>query len=71
MMVENRVGEPLEPTPDFDCHLSKNVNIDMASVSLQEAYESTQVTAFFIHFYSWSYLWVQGDIDKISDYKNL
>lgn len=68
MMVENRVGEPLEPTPDFDCHLSKNVNVDMASVSLQEAYESTQVTfAFLIYFYSWSYLWVQGEIVKIND----
>lgn len=42
-MVENRVGEPLDPTPDFDCHLSKNVNVDMTTVTIQEAYESTQV----------------------------
>lgn len=44
MIVENyKVGESLEPTPGFDCHLSTNVNIDLASVSLKEAYESTQV----------------------------
>lgn len=47
MVEKNRVGESLEPTPGFDCHLSENVNIDLASVSLREAYESTQVMILF------------------------
>jgi len=44
-MVENRTGDPLDPSPDSDCHMSKSHNVDLQSVSPQEAFESTQVCA--------------------------
>ena len=42
-VTETRGGPPLEPTPNYDCHVSKAANIDLSSVSLQLAFESTQV----------------------------
>ena len=42
-MVENRTSDPLDPSPDSDCHMSKSHNIDLQSLTPQEAYESTQV----------------------------
>ena len=42
-MMENRGAEPLDPTPNYDCHMSKQAtNVDN-SWSQQLAYESTQV----------------------------
>ena len=44
-MVENRGGtELLDPTPNFDCHVSKTAHIDLSSTSHQYAFESTQVS---------------------------
>lgn len=42
-MVENRSGTPLEPSPNFDCHLLKTLSIDMSAASPQYVYECTQV----------------------------
>ena len=44
-MVENRGEMQLDPTPNFDCHVSKSANIDVMTVTPQHAYESTQVSA--------------------------
>ena len=41
--LENRSGAPLDPSPNFDCHLLKTGNIDMSSMSPQYVYECTQV----------------------------
>jgi len=46
-MVENRTGDPLDPSPDSDCHMSKSHNVDLQSVTPQEAFESTQVTCVY------------------------
>ena len=42
-MIENRTTDPLDPSPDCDCHMSKSHNVDLQSVTPQEAFESTQV----------------------------
>ncbi len=42
-MVENRGGIPLDPTPNYDCHILKSGTIDMAVQSPQYAFECTQV----------------------------
>ena len=42
-MIENRDGPQLDPTPNYDCHVSKTSNVDINSVSPQHALESTQV----------------------------
>ncbi len=42
-MVENRGAQQLDPTPNFDCHVSKNANVDVSAVGPLHAYESTQV----------------------------
>lgn len=42
-MVENRSGTPLEPSPNFDCHLLKTLSIDMSAASPQYVYECTQL----------------------------
>lgn len=42
-LVEKRSGPPLEPTPNYDAHVSKTANVDLSSVSPLVAYESTQV----------------------------
>ena len=41
-MVENPGGEPLDPTPNYDCHVAKSSNIP-PSASPQATFESTQV----------------------------
>jgi len=46
-MVENRSGTPLEPSPNYDCHLLKTSNIDMSAASPQYVYECTQVCCSF------------------------
>ena len=43
-LVENHDGPALEPTPNFDCHISRNFNVDLSSVPLATAFESTQVS---------------------------
>ena len=43
LMAENRSGEPLDPTPDYDCHIPKSVNINLKTMSSEEAYEASQV----------------------------
>jgi len=43
-MVENRTSDPLDPSPDYDCHMSKSHNVDLQSVTPLEAFESTQVS---------------------------
>ena len=42
-MVENRSGEPFDPTPNYDCHISKMASVDLSSTSPQYAFESNQV----------------------------
>ena len=42
-MVENRGEMQLDPTPNFDCHVSKNANVDVLATTPLNAYESTQV----------------------------
>jgi hypothetical protein len=66
-MVENRGGEPLDPAPGYDCHMSKSVAIDLQTVTPQEAYESTQVLLgalfiFYVYLCSAFYLWVFREI---------
>jgi len=58
LMVENRTSDPLDPSPDCDCHVSKSHNIDLQSVTHQEAFESTQVSLLL-----WQILWVIFDHD--------
>jgi hypothetical protein len=42
-MVENRGEIPLDPTPNFDCHISKTSSVDPSQVGMKQAFESTQV----------------------------
>ncbi len=42
-MVENHTGGALDPTPNFDCHVSKTANVDVATADPLQAFESTQV----------------------------
>ena len=42
-MVENRGEVQLDPTPNFDCHVSKTANVDMWAAGPLQGYESTQV----------------------------
>lgn len=42
-MAENYGDTALDPTPSFDCHISKNAYFDLASVSHQGAFDSSQV----------------------------
>ncbi|XP_064633253.1 uncharacterized protein LOC135491368 isoform X3 [Lineus longissimus] len=42
-MVENRGEIPLDPTPNFDCHISKTTSIDPSQVGMKQAFESAQL----------------------------
>ena len=42
-MVENRGEIQLDPTPNFDCHVSKTANVDVLVTGPLNAYEATQV----------------------------
>jgi len=53
LMVENRTSDPLDPSPDCDCHVSKSHNIDLQSVTHQEAFESTQVSLSYDKYCEW------------------
>ncbi|OWF39335.1 uncharacterized protein LOC110465158 [Mizuhopecten yessoensis] len=42
-VMENRSGSRLEPTPNFDCHLSSTSGNDLGSLNHHNLYESTQL----------------------------
>ena len=42
-MTENHSGMPLDPTPNYDCHISRNSNVDLSSMPPAAVFESTQV----------------------------
>jgi len=56
-MVENRTSDPLDPSPDSDCHMSKAHNVDLQSVTPQEAFESTQVCILLYLIYFGKNIW--------------
>jgi hypothetical protein len=43
-------GGQIDPTPNCDTHLSKSVQIDLATTPLADAYESSQVKSFISLF---------------------
>ena len=45
-MVENRGEVQLDPTPNFDCHVSKTANVDVLVTGPFFAFEATQVCRF-------------------------
>ena len=54
-MAENYGETALDPTPQFDCHISKNASFDLAAISHQAAFDSSQVSSLLsimIHFQS-------------------
>ncbi|XP_033745603.1 uncharacterized protein LOC117331117 [Pecten maximus] len=43
LVMENRSGSNLEPTPNHDCHISSTTGNDLSSMNQQNLYESTQL----------------------------
>lgn len=45
-VVVNRSGTHLEPTPNYDCHVSSTTGNDLRDSNQQSLYESTQVCLY-------------------------
>ena len=46
-MAENRGNVALEPTPNFDGHIAKMANVDLAATAPTYAFDSSQVLIYF------------------------
>ena len=44
LMVESASNVDLDPTPNYDCHMSKAATADVFSMMPQQAFEATQVS---------------------------
>ena len=42
-LMENRGAFQIDPTPNFDSHVSKSANVDVSQASPQQSFESTQI----------------------------
>uniref|UniRef100_A0ABM0MEY0 Uncharacterized protein LOC102806952 n=1 Tax=Saccoglossus kowalevskii TaxID=10224 RepID=A0ABM0MEY0_SACKO len=59
-MTENHSWNIIEPTPNYDCHVSKSANLDITHLTAKQAFDSTQY-----------YIYEFGELDMVERPRHL